>query len=228
LHIYFYYLPLTRFLLAIQTIIRELGLAELKEIKKYLDSTQEAMFSASYEILIESKAILEDELKIPKDKSSWPKIHTTVGAHFLKELNSFKILPGDEQPIYSEEDENEGMDTEDLTGPTFRMHKKRTLLGFSLASIVLLALNAFGLISGFSGLWIAVGFLVLASWLGSKISHFVCSSTECRVKISPSDLVCPDCKRQIAGTIKNEEDRLEAEDKYEMVIERNRVKTANK
>ncbi len=198
------------YLLALQSVIRGDDFKKIEHIRRQLGVDQSAMFYASYKLLSSEQDNLRHTFGVPTDENLWPKQLTLNDAFILKKLHNFKPLSGDSQSVIVEEVFEEELD--DPNRPTFRVKKSRLMLGIFISSTISFLLGGLQLITNILESIIAILFIILSGFLGSFFKFYTCSSTECENQVAITEKKCPGCGRQIAGTIKSINDRLEAED----------------
>src|SRR5690606_19235466 len=117
------------FLLAVQAVAMGFDATELARIKGHLDTTQRAMFSASYKLLASDVDGLRDKLGIPKDESQWPAPADPSDEQFTDAIGDFRPRAGDNQSVLV------GSEPRDTNHPTFRVVGTRAARGVFIAFV---------------------------------------------------------------------------------------------
>jgi hypothetical protein len=197
------------FLLAVQAVAMGLEPDELSRVKGHLDTTQRAMFSASYKLLHAERDELRADLGVPLDEEEWPEPSHPSDDKFVEPMKRFRTEPGDDQSVLVTEI------AEDKSRPTFRIVGTRGALGLVLGFAAFLVLFVMGVVPREHALIAAAMGGGLGWGIGRTRKYYVCASPVCGATVAENDPTCRGCERPIAHTIKHASDRLKAEEAFE-------------
>lgn len=130
------------FLLALQAVVMGLNARGAKRLRGHLDTTQRAMFKASYELLKPRQDYLRTELGIPTNERDWPKAPDLTDEAIQLQLRQFRRAPGDGESVVTRREVKQ-----DRRRPTFCVRKTRMTAGFfvgAMCGCVLVALGVAG------------------------------------------------------------------------------------
>lgn len=198
------YLPAAAmcFALALWQLVRGNDEADSKRIHRVLEVNQAAWFKSALASLRKREAELVFVRELPP-RERWPK-RIVVADVELIELDEAEDQ--DQESDQAEQDEV-------VSGIVFRVTGRRAWgrgkFGLLFAGVgVLVAMIGGSQAWIFTVIAIAIGALAYAS---EPVGY--CSDAGCDRTLSPSDRVCPGCRRHVAGEISHRKHRLDAEER---------------
>ncbi|MFV8750137.1 hypothetical protein ACNOYE_06275 [Nannocystaceae bacterium ST9] len=174
---------------------------EAKAIRRALEINQAAWFKTSLASLRKRKASLALLRELPA-RETWPK---------RPELGEL-ALPDAEDDDAAEPNDDAEPNADDEPGIVFRIRGRRA---WGQGNVGLVAAGGGILVAmmGGSSTWFVAAFALVGGALAYGFEPIgYCSDPDCDRNIGPSDVVCPGCRRRIAGEISHRKHRLAAEE----------------
>jgi len=194
------------FLLAIQTVVRELDEDRVRRIAGLLSATQSSLFREARRTLADDLG-LPDELGVPA-REEWPEPSEAEPVPFPDD-DEEDSSSDEDAPIHRKiEPQNEGQ-------PVFRVRTTNRGLG-AMGGTVVSVVPALLLFDTTPTRLLAVG---IAAGIGIVVAEArgrdLCSDTSCATVLPEDASTCPECGGTIAGRLDDPKDRLAAQEALE-------------